>query len=93
MAPQGVAGLAPTSIRLVEYENQLGTTSANGLSVPSVPRQLAWFVEYDHVKHAISLPGAVSGAGTSAVTSNPWVAVVVVSATTGAVLDAFDYSQ
>lgn len=92
-APQGLEGLAPSSIRLVEYENVLGANSVNGSETPSVPKQLAWFAEYDNVKHAISLPGGVRGAGTSAVTSNPWIAVVVVSATTGTVLDAFDYSQ
>lgn len=88
--PQKLNGLKPSSIRLVSYENQLGKKSLRGGMIPSVPRQLAWLVEYDNVKHAISLPAKFNGR--SAMTSNPWVAVVVISAKTGAVIDAFDYS-
>jgi hypothetical protein len=81
-------------MRLVEYENLLGATSGAGSMTPSVPRQLAWFVEYDNVKHYITMPFNLSRKGSSGgVTSNLWVDVVVVSARTGAVIDAFDYSK
>lgn len=94
VAPQGLRGVKPTSMRLVEYENLLGTTSRAGSMTPSVPRQLAWFVEYDNVKNAISVPVNLSRKGSSRLaTSNLWVDVVVVSARTGAVIDAFDYSE
>ena len=92
LAPQDVKGLQPSSVRLVSYENQLGRPSPRGGMIPSVPRQLAWFVEYDNVKHAISVPATFHGKWHSAVTSNPWVSIVVISARTGAVIDAFDYS-
>jgi hypothetical protein len=91
IAPQGVMGLVPSSVRLVSYENRLGKMS-RGVMIPSVPRQLAWFVEYDNVRHAISVPARLGRAAHSTMTSNLWVAVVVISARTGAVIDAFDYS-
>lgn len=94
IAPQGLRGIKPTSMRLVEYENQFGTTSPAGMVTPEVPRQLAWLAEYDQVRHVISEPINWSRkAPSSAVTSNSWVDVVVVSARTGVVIDAFDYSE
>lgn len=59
---------------------------------PSVPGQLAWFAEYDKVPHFISIPATLHHTGPVPV-SNSWVAVVVVSATTGKVLDDFGYSM
>ena len=94
VAPQGLRGIKPASMHLVEYENQFGTTSPAGTVTPEVPRQLAWLAEYDKVRHVISVPASWGRkASSSAVTSSSWVDVVVVSARTGTVIDAFDYSE
>jgi hypothetical protein len=92
VAPQGLRGAKPTFVRLVEYENQFGVASTAGSVTPEVPRQLAWFAEYDNVRQVISVPPGLSRTRPHGGLTSNWVDVVVLSARTGAVIDAFDYS-
>jgi hypothetical protein len=91
--PLGVNGRVPSSLRLVEYENQFGARSPDGREIPSVPRQLAWFAEYDNLPPGvISVPVTLHTTSTLPAERRPWVAIAVVSATTGKILDGFSYS-
>lgn len=46
----------PDAISLVTYENQFGQTNGDGPDAPSVPRQLAWFAEFDGIHSTANLP-------------------------------------
>ena len=85
-----------TSLRLVDYENAF-TTTVNGRQVPEVPRQLVWLAEYtapNSASSGTSLPlsfkprPAIPPTGPATGHCYRWAAL---SATTGAVLDGFEY--
>ena len=87
---QLIDGLTPAKLSLVWYQNQFGTQLPNGSESPSVPKQLAWFAEYENVK--------VGGGSRPMHSTTPPVTwncayYVAVSATNGKILDAFDFCQ
>lgn len=83
-----IGDAVPTNLLLVEYTNQFGTRQADRSDPASVNEQLAWLAEYKDV--------AVHGGSKPMNSTAPAVDwnctyYAAVSATTGTVLDAFDY--
>lgn len=85
----------PSSMILGTYENLFGTKHASGKETPSVPAQLAWFVQYDVSSlPAFGLPQQY--AHSPAPTKQPpkgysCQIFIATNATTGKVIDAFDH--
>jgi len=90
LVQQLIDGLTPAKMLLVWYRNRFGTQLPNGGESPSVPKQLAWFAEYENVK--------VDGGSRPMQSTTPPVRwnctyYVAVGATNGKILDAFDFCR